>query len=36
MNKVRHIETMWIPMSDGVRLAARAWIPEGAEKKPVP
>ena len=36
MNKVRHIETMWIPMSDGVKLAARAWIPEGAEKKPVP
>ena len=36
MNKVRHIETLWIPMSDGVKLAARAWIPEDAEKNPVP
>ncbi|QEX14989.1 peptidase S15 [Hypericibacter terrae] len=33
---VRHIETMWIPMSDGTRLAARAWMPEDAERKPVP
>jgi putative CocE/NonD family hydrolase len=36
MNRVRHIETLWIPMSDGVKLAARAWIPEDAEKNPVP
>ncbi|MGH6881250.1 MAG: CocE/NonD family hydrolase [Hypericibacter sp.] len=33
---VRHIETMWIPMSDGTRLAARVWMPEDAERKPVP
>jgi putative CocE/NonD family hydrolase len=33
---VRHIETMWIPMSDGTKLAARVWMPEDAERKPVP
>ncbi|NIR76254.1 MAG: CocE/NonD family hydrolase, partial [Gammaproteobacteria bacterium] len=26
----------WIPMSDGVRLAARIWLPAGAERDPVP
>jgi putative CocE/NonD family hydrolase len=30
------IENEWIPMPDGVRLAARFWIPEGAEAHPVP
>ncbi len=30
------IENVLIPMSDGVRLAARLWIPEGAESDPVP
>jgi putative CocE/NonD family hydrolase len=30
------IENQWIPMPDGVRLAARFWIPEGADAKPVP
>jgi putative CocE/NonD family hydrolase len=30
------IENQWIPMSDGVRLAARFWIPEGADTRPVP
>jgi uncharacterized protein len=30
------IENEWIPMPDGVRLAARLWIPEGAERHPVP
>ena len=34
--KFREIEHTWIPMPDGVRLAARIWLPEGAEKKPVP
>ena len=34
--KVKEIENLWIPMSDGVRLAARMWIPEDAEEKPVP
>jgi uncharacterized protein len=33
---VKIIENQWIPMKDGVRLAARFWIPEGAEKTPVP
>jgi hypothetical protein len=30
------IENQWIPMRDGVRLAARFWIPEGADAHPVP
>ncbi|MGD8567409.1 MAG: CocE/NonD family hydrolase [Gammaproteobacteria bacterium] len=33
---VRDIETQWIPMPDGCRLAARIWFPEGAEHNPVP
>ena len=27
---------MWIPLSDGVRLSARIWLPEDAEDEPVP
>ncbi len=27
---------MWIPLSDGVRLSARIWLPEDAEDAPVP
>jgi uncharacterized protein len=34
--KFREIEHTWIPMPDGVRLASRIWLPEGAEKHPVP
>jgi uncharacterized protein len=34
--KTREIENLFIPMSDGVKLAARAWMPVDAEKKPVP
>src|SRR5437868_4020862 len=34
--KVKEIENLWIPMSDGIKLAARMWIPEDAEEKPVP
>ena len=30
------IETVWIPMPDGVKLAARLWLPEGARENPVP
>jgi putative CocE/NonD family hydrolase len=30
------IDNDWIPMRDGVRLAARFWIPEGADAHPVP
>lgn len=33
---VRHVEHLWIPMSDGTRLAARMWLPEDAEDRPVP
>ncbi|MFN0192814.1 MAG: CocE/NonD family hydrolase [Aestuariivirga sp.] len=33
---IREIENVWIPMSDGVKLAARMWLPKDAEKKPVP
>ena len=34
--KVKEVENFWIPMSDGVKLAARMWIPKDAEKDPVP
>ncbi|MBL8711223.1 MAG: CocE/NonD family hydrolase [Rhodospirillaceae bacterium] len=33
---VRHIENIWIPLPDGTRLAARMWLPEDADDKPVP
>jgi len=33
---VREIENLWIPLSDGCRLAARVWLPEDAETHPVP
>jgi uncharacterized protein len=31
----RSIENEWITLKDGTRLAARMWIPEGAESSPV-
>lgn len=34
--KVREIENVFIPLSDGCRLAARIWLPEDAEAQPVP
>jgi putative CocE/NonD family hydrolase len=34
--KVKEVENFWIPMSDGVKLAARMFIPTDAEKNPVP
>lgn len=34
--RIREIEHQWIPMSDGVRLSARIWLPVDAEKDPVP
>ena len=34
--KVKEVENFWIPMADGVKLAARMWIPKDAEKSPVP
>jgi hypothetical protein len=33
---VREIENSWIPMPDGVKLAARIWVPRGAEQRRVP
>jgi putative CocE/NonD family hydrolase len=36
VNAIRHIETIWIPMSDGTKLAGRLWLPEDAERNPVP
>jgi putative CocE/NonD family hydrolase len=35
-HRVRDVENIWIPMSDGTRLAARLWLPEDAEHHPVP
>jgi uncharacterized protein len=34
--KVKSVEDVWIPMSDGTRIAARLWLPEDAERHPVP
>ncbi len=30
------IETVWIPMPDGTKLAARLWLPDGARDNPAP
>lgn len=35
-HEVHEIENAWIRMSDGCRLAARLWLPAGAERDPVP
>ena len=35
-HRVREIEHFWVPMRDGCRLAARAWLPEDAATHPVP
>ena len=34
--RVQDIENIWIPMPDGAQLAARLWLPENAERDPVP
>jgi putative CocE/NonD family hydrolase len=34
--RIREIEHTLIPMPDGARLAAKIWLPEGAERGPVP
>jgi uncharacterized protein len=36
VNNVRSVPHVWIPMSDGCRLAARIWLPQGAEHEPRP
>jgi putative CocE/NonD family hydrolase len=33
---IRQIDHVWIPLSDGVRLSARIWLPLDAEANPVP
>ncbi len=33
---VTETENLWIKLSDGCRLAARVWMPDGAEAEPVP
>ncbi len=33
---VREIENAFIPLADGCRLAARIWLPDNAERHPVP
>ncbi|TWT06424.1 CocE/NonD family hydrolase [Planococcus sp. CPCC 101016] len=35
-HEVDIVEHLWIPMSDGVRLSAKLWIPKCAATKPVP
>lgn len=34
--KVKEVEHLTIPVTDGIHLAARLWLPEGAEQTPVP
>ena len=34
--QVQTEDHFWIPMSDGVRLAARMWRPESSDREPVP
>lgn len=35
VHKIKTIENEWIPMPDGIRLAARIFLPEGAPGRPV-
>src|ERR1700733_207479 len=35
-HEVRSIETVWIPMRDGVKIAALILLPEDADTSPVP
>ena len=36
LRSVHCIDHVWIPTRDGVRLAARLWLPDGCESAPVP
>jgi hypothetical protein len=36
LREITEIENVWITMSDGCRIAARTWLPAGAEAAPVP
>ena len=35
-HQIHEIENTWIPMPDGVKLAARIWLPNNANEEPVP
>ena len=35
-HKIREVENDWIVLKDGIRLAARYWMPANAEDQPVP
>ncbi len=35
-HRIREIETVWVPMRDGVKIALRILLPEDAAKSPVP
>lgn len=35
-NSYEIIENTWVPLKDGLRLAAKLWLPADADKKPVP
>jgi hypothetical protein len=35
-HNIQQIENTWIELKDGTRLAARIWLPENAETRPVP
>lgn len=35
-HNIRSIENCYVPMPDGAQLAARIWMPEGAEDHPIP
>lgn len=36
VDDVEVVDTVWIPMSDGVRLAAKLWLPSDAARRPAP
>ena len=36
LEHIDEIENVWIPMSDGCRIAARVWLPRDAQQIPVP
>ncbi|MBF6638159.1 CocE/NonD family hydrolase [Rouxiella silvae] len=35
-HSVTQIEHLWLPLSDGTRLAVRLWLPDSASEQPVP
>jgi putative CocE/NonD family hydrolase len=34
--RVRVVENLWIPLAEGIRLAAKLWLPETTDRTPVP